>query len=326
MRRDVAKELIAREQARRLAGDMLLDHAGLRTDDVQWMPDIKVQAVRGGGFEIVLTPLTEAQKQTFLDAQDAYEATRRHGLRYTAYENTDAMADGYFYATRGNKKMRRGTYGFAVGNQVHFAVSRTDASASNRVLYHEVLHGLLNVANKMDKAKVAEAARLLREGLEEVEFAMSPELREAFDDFVFYYPKESRNEEYVVDFFGQLASGYRSMSGEARALVNRFVDAVYEIFNLKPENREYVERGGVVEEPGIRTAEQAERYNRFNQYVQDTLNALAQKVVSGEVITEEELSQLSAENLTSEIEGGVSEQRASANGRRATKVQRGWAG
>ena len=82
-RRDIPKELIARENARRLAGDMLLDHAGLYTGDVQWMPNLEVQAVRGGGFEIVLTPLTEAQKQTILDAQNAYDSTRRHGLRYT---------------------------------------------------------------------------------------------------------------------------------------------------------------------------------------------------------------------------------------------------
>jgi hypothetical protein len=304
VRRDVSKELIAREQARRLAGDLLLDHAGLYSGDVQWMPNIKVQGVTQGVFQIVLTPLTEAQKQAILDAQNAYKSTRRHRLQYTAYESMDAMADGYFYATRGDRKMRRGTYGFSAGNHVHFTVSRTDASASNRVLYHEVLHGLLNVANNMDKAKVTEAAKILRIGLDEVDYAMTPELRQAFNNFLSGYSKGSQNEEFVVDFFGQLASGYRSMSAEARALVNRFVDAVYEIFNLKPANREYVESS---EDLG----------DNFNQYVQDTLNALAQKVVSGEVITEEELSRLSAETLTSEIESRAAEQRTVENLRAA---------
>lgn len=171
------------------------------------------------------------------------------------YDNEDLYAESVGEVD--NEVKSNGAF---IGNKIHINPSK----ANGRTVAHEVFHAILLNAVKTD----INAAKVTLNMINSVIKSVSPEVKIKLQEFVengYDDQKELWNEEKLAELVGYLADNYESLSKPNKNLIKQWLDEIAKLFGLKQFT---------------------------DNEVVDLLNAIAGKVSTGEVITEEDINVL----------------------------------
>ena len=154
-------------------------------------------------------------------------------------------------------------------NSIHINLNK----ANRRTVAHEVFHALVmdKIGDKNSGKQIVKAMASLVGSIRKTSPENS-ELIESMDKFVANYDSNSKeiNEERAAELFGILAGQYKTLSTPSKNKVIEFIKSIAKRFGLNL----------------------GRDFTQTDQDVIDLLNTVAQKVRSGEAITEEDLKVL----------------------------------
>ena len=154
-------------------------------------------------------------------------------------------------------------------NSIHINLDK----ANRRTVAHEVFHALVmdKIGDKNSGKQIVKAMASLVGSIRKT-LPENSELIESMDKFVANYDSNSKeiNEERAAELFGILAGQYKTLSTPSKNKVIEFIKSIAKRFGLNL----------------------GRDFTQTDQDVIDLLNTVAQKVRSGESITEEDLEVL----------------------------------
>ncbi len=181
------------------------------------------------------------------------------GLNIVAHRNENSYKDHVDVSSRGAYKS--GT------NTIHINIPK----ASGKTIAHEVFHAVLK-AKLGTEVNIQDASKNMvdsvRKAIAQSE-TLTPDQIIEFEEYAAKFDSDVRNEEYLADIVGFLAENYTKLDAPEKSAVRQFIEKIASILGLD-----------------------VDAFTQSDKDTVDLLNTIAEKVATGEEITETDLAAL----------------------------------
>ena len=181
------------------------------------------------------------------------------GLNIIAHRNENSYKDHVDVSSRGAYKS--GT------NTIHINIPK----ASGKTIAHEVFHAVLK-AKLGTEVNIQDASKNMvdsvRKAIAQSE-TLTPDQIIEFEEYAAKFDSDVKNEEYLADIVGFLAENYTKLDTPEKSAVRQFIEKIASILGLDVDT-----------------------FTQSDKDTVDLLNTIAEKVATGEEITETDLAAL----------------------------------